>query len=161
MSLSKKIAADTETAKGFFRPQRLPNETVSRILDLYPTDPRLGCPYNTGLANFSSGALDKMACSIFGDIVQIAPARLIAQSLARDGVPVWIYRFNHLPSNTSDPGRGITTGVEQAYVFSNVMTDNPYDQNLAYQMSASWISFVHNLNPSIEALGKITTLLPS
>ncbi|GIZ48521.1 hypothetical protein CKM354_001157500 [Cercospora kikuchii] len=140
-------------SKGFFRPQRLPNETVSRILDLYPTDPRLGCPYNTGLANFSSGALDKMACSIFGDIVQIAPARLIAQSLARNGVPVWKYRFNHLPSNTSDSGRGITTGVEQAYVFSNVMTDNPYDQNLAYQMSASWISFVHNLNPSIEALG--------
>lgn len=144
----KERSADTDVARGFFRPQRLPNDTVSTILNMCPQNPRLGCPYNTGTAKFSSGSLDKMACSIFGDIVQIAPARMIAQSLARDGVPVYKYRFNHLPSNTSELEKGITTGVEQAYVFSNNIADQPWDQNLAYQMSASWITFVHDLDPS-------------
>lgn len=115
---------------------------------MYPTNPRLGCPYNTGDARLSSGALDKMACSIFGDIVQVAPARMIAQTLAEDGVPVYRYRFNHLPYNTSVIEGGIGTGVEQSYVLSNLVTLHPWDQNMAYQMSAAWISFAHDLDPN-------------
>ncbi|KAF5525841.1 Lipase 1 [Colletotrichum aenigma] len=135
-------------AQGYFRPKLLPNETVSKLISLYPTNPQLGCPYNTGSTQFTSGLLDKMACSIFGDIVQIGPARMIAQTLARDGVPVYRYRFNHLQSNTSSMTNGIGTGVEQQYVFSNLIPDQPWDQNMAYQMSASWVSFAHDLDPN-------------
>ncbi|KAF0318341.1 carboxylesterase [Colletotrichum asianum] len=135
-------------AQGYFRPRLLPNETVSKLIRLYPTSPQLGCPYNTGSTQFTSGLLDKMACSIFGDIVQIGPARMIAQTLARDGVPVYRYRFNHLQSNTSSMTKGIGTGVEQQYVFSNLIPDQPWDQSMAYQMSASWISFAHDLDPN-------------
>ncbi|KAK1657458.1 Alpha/Beta hydrolase protein, partial [Colletotrichum godetiae] len=110
---------NTTQQLGYFRPQLLPNETVSTLIDLYSPDHRLGCPYNTGLTTFSSGSLDKMACSIFGDIVQVAPARMLAQSLAKASVPVYMYRFNHLPHNTSAPLKAIGTGVEQSYVFSN------------------------------------------
>ncbi|KAH9240127.1 hypothetical protein K456DRAFT_1719459 [Colletotrichum gloeosporioides 23] len=134
--------------QGYFRPKLLPNETVSKLISLYPTNPQLGCPYNTGNTQFTSGLLDKMACSIFGDIVQIGPARMIAQTLARDGVPVYRYRFNHLQSNTSSMTKGIGTGVEQQYVFSNLVPDQPWDQSMAYQMSASWISFAHDLDPN-------------
>lgn len=141
-------------ADGFFRPQKLPNVTVSTLISMYPTDPRLGCPYNTGITKFSSGTLDKMACSIFGDIVQIGPARMIARTLARDGVPVYRYRFNHLPSGTSSVGRGIGTGVEQAYVFSNLVPAQPWDGNLAYQMSALWAAFAHDLDPNAVVDGR-------
>lgn len=123
------------------------------MLELYPHSPSFGCPYNTGDAILSSGKLDKKACAIFGDLVQVAPARMIAQMLAKDGVPVFKYRFNHLPQNTSKPEEGITTGIEQAYVFSNEVLDAAWDQNLAYQMSAAWISFTHDLDPNLDTEG--------
>ncbi|KAK4890533.1 hypothetical protein LTR27_010814 [Elasticomyces elasticus] len=144
-------------SRGFFRPRRLPNETVSTLIDLYPDNPRLGCPYNTGDIPLTPGTLDKKACSIFGDIVQIGPARMIAQNLAQDGVPVYRYRFNHLGYNTSIASRGITTGSELPYMFSNNVPEYAWDQNLAYQMTAAWASFAHDLNPNV---GKAVTGLP-
>ncbi|KAK8017794.1 Alpha/Beta hydrolase protein [Apiospora rasikravindrae] len=142
-------------AQGYFRPQRLPNATVSKLLELYPTDPRQGCPYNTGTTKLTSGALDKQACSIFGDLVMVAPARQFASTLAADGVPVYRYRFNQLPPGGS-PARGISTGVEEAYVFSNfVRSSSPgsaspsaWDQALAYEMTSAWVSFAHDLDPN-------------
>jgi carboxylesterase type B len=121
---------------------------------MYSNDPSIGCPYNTGKARFTSGSLDKMACSIFGDIVQIAPARMIAQVLANDGVPVYKYRFNHLSSNNSEHWKGISTGTEQAYVFSNNIPTHAWDQNMANLMSTAWISFVHDLDPNTGSVGK-------
>ncbi|KAL4876090.1 Alpha/Beta hydrolase protein [Aspergillus karnatakaensis] len=144
-------------ADGFFRPQQLPNSTVSKLLTLYPDNPRLGCPYNTGSTPLTPGKLDKKACSIFGDIVQIGPARMIARQLAKNSriddntrVPIYRYRFNHLPHDVdaSNINSGIGTGVEQRYVFSNLVPDHPWDRALAYEMSSAWISFVHGLNPN-------------
>ncbi|KAF2737423.1 alpha/beta-hydrolase, partial [Polyplosphaeria fusca] len=136
---------------GYFRPVPLPSNMTSAIISRYPTDPRLGCPYNTGTA-FSSSALDKQACAIFGDLVQTAPARMIARSLtANNGdIPVYRYRFNHLPHSTSStPSRqGIGTGIEQSYVFSNQVPDWPYDRSLAYEMTSVWVSFASDLDPN-------------
>ncbi|KAK8041526.1 Alpha/Beta hydrolase protein [Apiospora phragmitis] len=111
-------------AQGYFCPQLLPNATVSNLLKLYPTDPRLGCPYHTGDTQLTPGLLDKQACSILGDLVMVAPARQLASTLAADGVPVYRYRFNQLPPGGSSPSRGISTGVEQAYVFSNFVASS-------------------------------------
>ncbi|KAL2788973.1 Alpha/Beta hydrolase protein [Aspergillus keveii] len=153
-------------ADGYFRPKPLPNSTVSKLLSLYPNDPRQGCPYNTGTIPLTGGTLDKKACSIFGDIVQIGPARLIAKWLTkhnnnnnhdprnsnnrRNSAPVYRYRFNHLPHDvdSSNITRGITTGIEQRYVFSNLIPDHPWDRALAYDMSAAWVSFAFDLNPN-------------
>ncbi|KAF2017897.1 alpha/beta-hydrolase [Aaosphaeria arxii CBS 175.79] len=137
-----------KVAEGYFRPQLLPNETVSTLMSMYSTDPSKGCPYNTGKFRFSPGKLDKMACSIFGDIVQIGPARMIAQNLAKDGVPVYSYRFNHLKSNATSISKAIGTGVEQDFVFSNLIPEQPWDQQMAFQMSATWVSFAYGLNPN-------------
>jgi hypothetical protein len=127
---------------------------VSTIIDLYPDNPRLGCPYNTGDIRLSPGKLDKKACSIFGDIVQIGPARMIAQNLAWDGVKAYRYRFNHLAFNTSTVNKGIGTGAEVPYIFSNGVPDYPWDQNLAFQMTASWASFAYDLNPNVGTVGQ-------
>jgi carboxylesterase type B len=133
---------------GYFRPQPLPNDTVSTLISLYPTAPELGCPYNTGNIKLSSGALDKQACSIFGDLVQVGPARMIATALANDGVPTYRYRFNQLSYNVSSVAKGITTGAEEIYVFSNLIPNIPWDQTLAYEMTSAWVSFAHDLNPN-------------
>ena len=91
---------------------------------------------------------------MFGDIVQIGPARMIAQNLAQDGVPVYRYRFNHLAYNTSTVSRGITTGSELPYMFSNDVPNYAWDQNLAYQMTAAWASFAHDLSPNVGTAGE-------
>ncbi|KAK7955246.1 alpha/beta-hydrolase [Apiospora saccharicola] len=144
-------------AQGYFRPQRLPNATVSKLLELYPTNPRLGCPYNTGDTRLTPGDLDKQACSIFGDLVMVAPARQLASTLAADGVAVYRYRFNQLPPPGGSPARGISTGVEQAYVFSNFFVGgtsssspppSAWDRALAYEMTSAWVSFAHDLDPN-------------
>ncbi|KAL2820372.1 Alpha/Beta hydrolase protein [Aspergillus granulosus] len=149
-------------ADGYFRPKPLPSSTVSKLLSLYPNDPSHGCPYNTGITPLTGGTLDKKACSIFGDIVQIGPARLIAKWLTKhnfessshdhshNNAPVYRYRFNHLPHDvdSSNITRGITTGIEQRYVFSNLIPGHPWDRALAYEMSAAWVSFAYDLDPN-------------
>lgn len=84
----------------------------------------------------------------------VAPARQFASTLAADGVPVYRYRFNQLPPGGS-LARGISTGVEQAYVFSNFVgassdaaTPSAWDQALAYEVTSAWVSFSHDLNPN-------------
>jgi carboxylesterase type B len=143
-------AADIIAAQGYFRPKTLPNSTVEALLNLYPTDPRLGCPYNTGNIKLTSGTLDKQACSIFGDIVQVGPARMIAQEIAKHNgnVPVYRYRFDQLPHNTSSLAKGIATGLEQNYVFSNLVADFPWDQALAREITSAWVSFAYSLDPN-------------
>jgi carboxylesterase type B len=78
---------------------------------------------------------------------------MIAQNLARDGVKVYRYRFNHLAFNTSTVNEGIGTGAELPYMFSNGDPDYAWDQNLAFQMTASWASFAYDLDPNAGATG--------
>jgi carboxylesterase type B len=75
---------------------------------------------------------------------------MIAQSLTKNNGknPVYRYRFNHLPNNTTTPARGISTGAEQSYIFSNLVPKHPWDQALAYEMTSAWVSFTYNLNPN-------------
>ncbi|KAK6814983.1 hypothetical protein RU639_008651 [Aspergillus parasiticus] len=137
-------------ADSYFRPEPLPDYIVKDLLDLYPKAPWEGCPYNTGDVMFSSGILDKKACSIFGDIVQVAPARMIAEALAQHNGdnPVYRYRFNQLQANSSKPSKGITTGTEIPYVFSNLIPDVAWEMALAAEMTKAWVSFAYDLNPN-------------
>lgn len=81
---------------------------------------------------------------------------MIAQWLTKNNrnsssnAPVYRYRFNHLPHDTgaSNITAGIGTGIEQRYVFSNLVPDHPWDRALAYELSGAWVSFVHGLNPN-------------
>lgn len=163
---SDNVLTTSSLAQGFFRPVLLSNATVDRLLSTYSQSPNLGCPYNTGPSVLTSGTLDKMACSIFGDIVQIGPARFIAQQL-RKSVPLYRYRFNYFPTNGTAT-RGITTGsdvrsqvgganlhiaeiepVQIAFAFrSDVLSNNRYDQALSSDVSSAFISFAYSQNPN-------------
>jgi hypothetical protein len=39
-------------------------------------------------------------------------------------------------------------------MFSNGVPNYAWDQNLAYQMTAAWVSFAHDLDPNVGAAGK-------
>ncbi|OGM47422.1 hypothetical protein ABOM_002563 [Aspergillus bombycis] len=147
-------------ADGYFRPESLPDSMVQDLLNLYTNNPREGCPYNTGDVMLSPGILDKKACSIFGDIVQVGPARMIAEALAEHNGdnPVYRYRFNQLSANSSEPSVGITTGTEIPYVFSNLIPDVAWERALASEMTKAWVSFAYDLNPNTNG-GKLVIAL--
>ncbi|EIN05256.1 alpha/beta-hydrolase [Punctularia strigosozonata HHB-11173 SS5] len=130
----------------------LSNDSISKILEYYPDDPSIGCPYNTGDGILSTGTQDKRALSIWGDIYMHAGRRLLAESVASSH-DVYSYHFAQAPDN-STVEYGVTHFQEVAFVFSNPLpTQNslstrPGDAELAKLMTSYWISFVYNLDPN-------------
>ncbi|KAF9022991.1 alpha/beta-hydrolase [Rhodocollybia butyracea] len=129
------------------------NASLTTLLELYPDDPTIGCPYNTGDGLRSSGSQDKRSLSISGDVVMHGPRRLLASTMANLSQNVFTYRFDQVPDNVTIED-GTEHFMEVAYVFSNPLpTQNPLskrkgDQELATQMTSYWVSFVVNQDPN-------------
>ncbi|TFK85745.1 carotenoid ester lipase [Polyporus arcularius HHB13444] len=86
-------------------------EAVEKILDLYPSDPALGSPYNTG-DNFTYSPQYKRMSAFQGDFIEQAPRRLFVQHLA-EKQPVYAYLSNFHKVD----GIGAAHGTELADVF--------------------------------------------
>ncbi|KAH9926264.1 carotenoid ester lipase [Epithele typhae] len=82
------------------------DDQIQELLKLYPNDPALGAPYNTG-DRFQLAPELKRAASITGDIDFDAPHRLISQVLS-DKQPFWSYYYER----NNVPGFGSTHGAE-------------------------------------------------
>lgn len=48
---------------------QMTNSSLDRLLELYPNDPRIGCPYGTGDGILPTGHLDKESNSIYGCVL--------------------------------------------------------------------------------------------
>lgn len=82
----------------------LDNDTVSKIMELYPDDPSQGCPFNTGSERFADqGYMYKRGAAIIGDEVIHAGRRYITQYYSalppHSRNPVYSYRFDQSPWN--------------------------------------------------------------
>jgi acetylcholinesterase len=53
----------------------LTNSSITKLLELYPNDPSVGCPYNTSDGILSTGRQDKRSFSIVGDTAMHAGVR--------------------------------------------------------------------------------------
>ncbi|GAA6061450.1 hypothetical protein JCM10212_005653 [Sporobolomyces blumeae] len=130
----------------------LTRDTAEKLVSLYPDEPAIGCPYNTGDGVLPTGLQDKRSLSIAGDVVMTAPRRLLAESAARYS-PVYSYRFDSVPQNATI-NIGTAHFQEVAYVFSNPLpTQNPLgtrpgDAELAQLMTSQWVSFIHDQTPN-------------
>ncbi|BGP19509.1 hypothetical protein JCM10213_006329 [Rhodosporidiobolus nylandii] len=130
----------------------LTNASVAQLLDLYPNDPLVGCPFNTGDLILPSGLQDKRSNAIFGDLRFQAGRRELAEKTAKSA-PVYSYRFDQ-PSENSTVSTGVTHFVEVAYVFrypyktANTLGTRPGDAELALLVQSQWISFIHDANPN-------------
>ena len=67
-----------------------PRSVVAKLLELYPSDPALGSPFDTGDAFAFSPQFKRMA-ALQGDFIEQAPRRLFVQTLAKTQ-PVFSYR---------------------------------------------------------------------
>lgn len=83
----------------------LDDDTVDTIMDLYPDDPTLGCPFGTGEERFADqGYQYKRGAAIIGDYNMHAGRRATANYHASHGQKsVYSYRYDQPPWNGVDP----------------------------------------------------------
>ncbi|KAF2271055.1 alpha/beta-hydrolase [Lojkania enalia] len=144
-----------------------PPSVISEILQLYPDDPTLGIPLNSGSERFEElGYQYKRLAAIVGDIFYHAPRLDDARWYSKYD-DTYIYRFNTRPwqnytnaTYTDYTGglnpdyKGVAHFSEVAFVYGNPAFVGPWPeyQALSEQMSSQWINFIYSGNPNAEEL---------
>ncbi|KAH7342187.1 Alpha/Beta hydrolase protein [Rhexocercosporidium sp. MPI-PUGE-AT-0058] len=147
-----------------------PSSTAASILAaVYPAIPALGIPSLTtypDLGPSSSlvkqfGTQARRLFAYFGDITVIAPRRASSLAWSASNVPSYAYRFD-VTVNGIPRSSGATHFQEVAFVFNNTLgigyATNPFAnttrafEDLAVQMSRSWVAFVTTLDPNNHGL---------
>jgi carboxylesterase type B len=144
----------------------LDNSTISTVMQLYPNDPTVGCPFESGPITFPSQGLQfKRGAAIGGDFYIHAGRRFYATWQAENTqMPIYTYRFNQRPWNnmevdvtTVEPVAS-THFTEIVYVWDNpdmnVNWIGPYPtyHQLQKFISRCWVSFVYNADPNHHGL---------
>ncbi|KAF7320933.1 Carboxylic ester hydrolase [Mycena chlorophos] len=154
----------------------VPNsKDLDKLLELYPDEPALGCPFNTGDFQLNPiqngafgtpGAQNKRVQAITGDIMMAAGPRLLGQLLSKE-VPFYKYRFNHVPWSVSFSVEDfIGHFTEVGYAFNTQNNDTDFwitnhftatylgptapieDRFLGVYMSRSWAAFAATGDPN-------------
>ncbi len=132
---------------------KLSNESITKILELYPDDNTLGAPFGSGDGYLSTGRQDKRSCAIGGDISMVGPRRHLAETVSKKQADVYSYRFDQPPTYYGLSAGTIENGVTHFQEVSYVYGNHPYnnrtgDPELAKYMVSAWISFIHDLTPN-------------
>ncbi|OBZ77975.1 Lipase 2 [Grifola frondosa] len=128
-------------------------ETATALLALYPNDPALGSPYNTGNDTFGFAPSWKRVAAINGDVFFQGPRRLWSHTASKAGVKTFSYYFTDPQSPHEDPDSplaGVTHEAEITYVFGGPwFAGTPVPANeLSLEMMDYWISFATSLDPN-------------
>ncbi|KAF1913897.1 Alpha/Beta hydrolase protein [Ampelomyces quisqualis] len=138
-----------------------PDAVIRKIMQLYPDDPTVGIPLNTGTERFADqGYQYKRIAAIMGDVFYHATRLDDARYYAKYS-PTYIYRFNTNPwQNTpvstqggnAPPYKGVSHFSEVAFVFANPLFYGPWPEYkaLADEMSARWIHFIARGSPDSQ-----------
>ncbi|KAF9261946.1 esterase 1 [Marasmius fiardii PR-910] len=121
------------------------NDSIDRILELYPDVPALGSPFNTGNETFGLPQGFKRFAAIIGDISFQSQRRLWQQTAANARVKTFGYLFTQ-PSPARQPQLGVPHAAELDFVFGHVT--NASDVSLSQVMIDYWISFATSLDPN-------------
>lgn len=143
-----------------------PPAVVKEIMRLYPDDPKLGIPLNTGEERFAElGYQYKRAAAIIGDVFYHA-TRLDDARWYSKYAPTYIYRFNTPPYQNSTnatltdpayrapPYKGVQHFSETSFLFGIPQYVGPWEEykQLSKEMSAQWINFIATGSPNGEGL---------
>ncbi|KAK0499028.1 extracellular triacylglycerol lipase precursor [Armillaria luteobubalina] len=74
-------------------PPTLPDAVLERFLELYPDDPSLGSPYDTGNETFGLPSGFKRVAAMDGDMIFDAQRRIWSQTAVQAGVKAYGYQF--------------------------------------------------------------------
>ncbi|EIW58877.1 carotenoid ester lipase precursor [Trametes versicolor FP-101664 SS1] len=109
---------------------RASNETIARILELYPADPAAGSPFGTG-DQFAFNPVYKRLSAFQGDLIFHGPRRFMLEQLSGKQVA-----RSYLSERSKIPGLGAAHSTELGNIFG------PGD------MTDYFVRFVHTLNPN-------------
>ena len=115
---------------------------------------RFGPGTDAALSVFPAGSDAEVAAAIDRVItiaVNAEPARFMARSLERAGVPAYLYRFTRTPGTARARELGAFHGVDLAYMFGNLREADGYDavdRELSRQMMAYWVNFARTGDPN-------------
>ncbi|PPQ91996.1 hypothetical protein CVT25_004652 [Psilocybe cyanescens] len=121
--------------------------TVSKLLELYPDDPSLGSPFNTGNQTFGFNSNVKRAAALVGDIGFQAQRRSWIQAASRVGVKTFGYLFTQ-PQPNANPAEGVTHGSEVPFVYGAPTDTSASALRISAVMIDYWVSFATSLDPN-------------
>ncbi|KAJ7584647.1 extracellular triacylglycerol lipase precursor [Mycena floridula] len=126
--------------------------SIAKVLKLYPNDPALGSPFNTGNETFGLSRGYKRASAILGDLAVESQRRLWIQTAAKAGVKTFGYLFTE-PTPGAKPRLGVSHSSEIPFVYGIVAanTSAPVSaRKLSSVMVDYWVSFATSLDPNDE-----------
>ncbi|KAK7006165.1 carboxylic ester hydrolase [Favolaschia claudopus] len=141
-------------------PSRQLKAAISELMKLYPDNPALGSPFNTGNETFSLSPQWKRLSAIVGDIWFHSQRRALMQAATKFGVKTYGYLLTDpgAPSigeptigPTANPAAlGVTHTADLLYIFGlNAAFGRPESaQKLGVQMIDYWVSFTNSLDPN-------------
>ncbi|GAA5994274.1 carboxylesterase/lipase family protein [Rhodotorula paludigena] len=154
VGLNNETALRAAVVRGFRNVART-NASIDRLLELYPNDNEIGCPFGTGDGVVSTGLQDKRSNAMWTDTIN-AGSRFMAQ---KHGylAPVWSWRFWQVPqNNTIDAGAAHAN--ELPYLFGVLnrtvrtpLGNRPGDLDTSKRMQNYWLNFVNHLDPNVGA----------
>ncbi|PPQ80788.1 hypothetical protein CVT26_015203 [Gymnopilus dilepis] len=121
--------------------------TVNKLLALYPDDPALGSPFNTGNQTFGLPSNYKRAAAIQGDVAFQSQRRNWIRTATRAGVKTFGYLFTQ-PQPTGNPALGVFHSSEVFFVYGAPPDTSASARQLSSIMIDYWVSFATSLNPN-------------
>jgi len=144
----------------------VPQHFADQVIQIYSGHGEYEIPESSTTDNFNytllAGAQFQRSAAYYGDVVMIANRRGTCQTWAANNLPAYCYRFNTRPAGVP-AFVGVTHFTEVPFVFDNTRglgynaahrSTDPFlgkPQSyfeLAYLMSSSWASFIHDLDPN-------------
>ncbi|OSD07125.1 esterase 1 [Trametes coccinea BRFM310] len=123
-------------------------DVIAEVLQLYPNDPTVGCPFGTGNETFGLSSEYKRLAAIAGDSSFHAPRRAWVRTASGAGVPVYAFLFADEQA-VETPRLGVTHGTDVPYFYGTPFLEGPEPAGtLSEAMMDYVIAFVNSLNPN-------------
>ncbi|KAF8961457.1 extracellular triacylglycerol lipase precursor [Flammula alnicola] len=126
-------------------------QTADRLLELYPDDPSVGSPFNTGNQTFGLPSGFKQEAALLGDLSFQSQRRSWIQTASRTGVKTFGYLFTQ-PQPTNPAAEGVSHGSEVFFVYGAPPDTSASALHLSSVMIDYWVSFATSLDPN-DGLG--------
>ncbi|KAH9476837.1 Lipase 1 [Psilocybe cubensis] len=126
---------------------------IDRALAMYPDNPALGSPFNTGNDTFGLDGEYKRYAAIFADFIVQSTKRTMIQNRMDVGAKVFAYLFTDpdgvlIPDLIDTPPAPVAHSTEVFYVFGTLAKKTHTAVSLSSNMRDYWISFATSLDPN-------------
>ncbi|KAK6909642.1 hypothetical protein I203_103663 [Kwoniella mangroviensis CBS 8507] len=130
------------------------NETIQKLLELYPDEPSVGSPYNTGDNLFNKSSTYKRASSYSGDsMFQVARRNWLDVTFSQGFTQGWNYAYSHVPAGLKlDVSQGVFHRAELNFTRGRPTEGQPWwdeeDINVSKALLEYWLRFIYQGSPN-------------